>query len=41
LFHILRGRKIINGLHMPLERPDAVLAAANTHFAGLIYRPFS
>jgi hypothetical protein len=25
LFHILRGRKFTNGLHVPLERPDAVL----------------
>jgi hypothetical protein len=25
LFHILRGRKFTNGLHVLLERPDAVL----------------
>ena len=25
MFHILRGRKITNGLYVPLERPDAVL----------------
>ena len=25
MFHILRGRKITDGLHVPLERPHAVL----------------